>query len=112
MACTRVVVGECGGYIVCNEGLLEEVAGELEGFTSLPVGSVTTRVDDEKDIVYYFYTNEKGAGFYIWAKMTLLAEGVCGPRMREEIVPLVQTALRGDPRIVYITVMMEEKMLR
>ena len=110
--CVRGVVEGCGSYIVCSEGLREAVADEISRFKMVPVGNVTTSIDMEKDRVYYLYINEEGAGFFIWASLEGLARGECGPRLKGEVVPLVQNALAGDPRLMFITMIIEQKMLR
>ncbi|MCE4625179.1 MAG: hypothetical protein F7C35_04865 [Desulfurococcales archaeon] len=110
--CVRGGVEGCGSYIVCSQGLREAVAGEISRFKMVPIGNVTTSIDMENDRVYYLYVNENGAGFFIWATLEGLAGGECGPRLRAEVVPLVQSALADDPRLMFITMIIEQKMLR
>ena len=110
--CVSGGVEGCGSFVVCSKGVREAIGGEISRFKMVPIGNVTTSIDIENDVVHYLYVNEDGAGFYIRASLEGLASGECGPRLRAEVVPLVQRALSDDPRLMFITMIMEEKMLR
>ena len=110
--CLERVFPGCGRIVVCREGLRERLGpGVLRRFRYLSPGQVSNSVDLEGDTAYYIYVGPGGAGFYVEASLRGLAAGECGPRMRSELVPLIEDALRGDPRLPAVLMIVSERML-
>jgi hypothetical protein len=112
MGCVEREVGDCGNIIVCDSNIVREAGETLSVFPHLTGGSINTHVSPEDDIVYYAYVNSLGGGFIVTAKLSKLSSGECGLALREALVPLISTMLREDPRISFILMIIEEKMLR
>ena len=110
-ACEYHEIPGCGRLIVCSESL---EAGAPEEWRALvraaPRGNLWNRIIGDE--IIYVYASPAGGGFVVAASMEGLASGECGPRLREVLVPLVESMLREEPMLPFLVMVIEEKMLR
>ncbi len=110
-SCEYHEVAGCGRLIVCGESLEEGGPEEGRGLVrAAPRGNLWNRIVGD-DIVYV-YASPAGGGFVVVASMEGLASGECGPRLREVLIPLVESMLRGEPMLPFLVMVIEQKMLR